>query len=144
VCRRPTLRSVLAARLPPRRAARRLKPEIAPPRRVRGDVGQAEGRTNDVVAGGGEGRRDHGTRHPSACTRVPYGCDGQARGLRWMTSPRRRPTGVLLDITTEGGGSFHVSTHLGRDERVGQVDGKFEVLTIPVSDVDRSKAFYQR
>ena len=40
--------------------------------------------------------------------------------------------------------SFHVSTHLGRDERVGQVDGKFEVLTIPVSDVDRSKAFCQR
>ena len=51
---------------------------------------------------------------------------------------------VLLAITTEGGVSFHVSTHLGRDERVGQVDGKFEVLTIPVSDVDRSKAFYQR
>ena len=40
----------------------------------------------------------------------------------------------------EGGGSFHVSTPLGRDERVGKV----EVLTIPVSDVDRSKAFYQR
>jgi hypothetical protein len=47
-------------------------------------------------------------------------------------------------ITTEGGVSFHVSTHLGRDERVGKVDGKLEVLTIPVSDVDRSKAFYQR
>ena len=61
-----------------------------------------------------------------------------------MTSPRRRPTGVLLDITTEGGGSFHVSTHLGRDERVEKVDGKLEVLTIPGSDVDRSKAFYQR
>jgi hypothetical protein len=57
-----------------------------------------------------------------------------------MTSPRRRPTEVLLDITTEGGVSFHVSTQLGRDERVGKV----EVLTIPVSDVDRSKAFYQR
>jgi len=51
---------------------------------------------------------------------------------------------VLLDITTEGGMSFHVSTHLGRDERVRKVDGKLEVLTIPVSDVDRSKAFYQR
>ena len=48
------------------------------------------------------------------------------------------------DITTEGGVSFHVSTHLGRDERVRKVDGKLEVLTIPVSDVDRSKAFYQR
>ena len=40
--------------------------------------------------------------------------------------------------------SFHVSTHLGRDARVGKVDGKLEVLTIPVSDVDQSEAFYQR
>jgi len=40
--------------------------------------------------------------------------------------------------------SFHVSTHLGRDERVRKVDGKLEVLTIPVSDVDQSEAFYQR
>src|SRR5215510_5668879 len=79
-----------------------------------------------------------------ACTMVPYGCDGQARGLRWMTSPGRRPTEVLLDITTEGGVSFHVSTHLGRDETVGKVDGTLEVLTIPVSDVDRSQAFCQR
>ena len=49
---------------------------------------------------------------------------------------------VLLDITTEGGVSFHVSTPLGRDERVGKVDGKLEGLTIPVSD--GSKAFCQR
>ena len=40
--------------------------------------------------------------------------------------------------------TFHVSTHLGRDETVGKVDGTLEVLTIPVSDVDRSQAFYQR
>ena len=64
---------------------------------------------------------------------VRYGRGGQARGLRWMTSPRRRPTEVLLDITAEGGVSFRVSTHLGRDETVGKVDGTLEVLTIPVS-----------
>ena len=40
--------------------------------------------------------------------------------------------------------SFRVSTHLGRDETVGKVDGMLEVLTIPVSDVDQSEAFYQR
>ena len=79
-----------------------------------------------------------------ACTMVPYGCDGQARGLRWMTSPRRRPTEVLLDITTEGGVSFHVSTPLGRRRESRQGRREVEVLTIPVPDVDRSKAFYQR
>ena len=40
--------------------------------------------------------------------------------------------------------SLHVSKNLGRDERVRKVDGKLEVLTIPVSDVDQSEAFYQR
>ena len=32
----------------------------------------------------------------------------------------------------------------GRDASVGQVDMKFEVQVIPVSDVDRAKAFYER
>ena len=74
----------------------------------------------------------------------PLGVRGAGAWIGWMTAPRRRPTEVLLDITTEGGVSFHVSTHLGRDERVRKVDGKLEVLTIPVSDVDQSEAFYQR
>ncbi|HEU4682786.1 MAG TPA: VOC family protein, partial [Gemmatimonadales bacterium] len=30
------------------------------------------------------------------------------------------------------------------DARVGQVDLKLEVITIPVSDVDRAKEFYAR
>src|SRR4029077_14899214 len=32
----------------------------------------------------------------------------------------------------------------GRDASVGQVDMKFEVQVIPVTDVDRAKAFYER
>src|SRR5579862_5961999 len=32
----------------------------------------------------------------------------------------------------------------GRDTRVRRVDMKLEVQVIPVSDVDRSKAFYER
>ena len=31
-----------------------------------------------------------------------------------------------------------------RDASVGRVDMKLEVMIIPVSDVDRSKAFYER
>ena len=31
-----------------------------------------------------------------------------------------------------------------RDASVGRIDMKLEVMIIPVSDVDRSKAFYER
>jgi hypothetical protein len=32
----------------------------------------------------------------------------------------------------------------GRDANVGKVDMKLEIDVIPVSDVDRAKAFYER
>src|SRR5215467_7329599 len=40
----------------------------------------------------------------------PLGVRGAGAWIGWMTAPRRRPTEVLLDITTEGGVSFHVGT----------------------------------
>ena len=36
------------------------------------------------------------------------------------------------------------STDAGTDARVGQIDLKLEVITIPVSNIDRAKEFYER
>src|SRR5262249_5511580 len=75
-----------------------------------------------------------GYRRTKASTRS-YGCDchAQARGFT-----QHQLTGEV-NMSSTG-----VGTDASRDaQEVGTVDMKLEVVTLPVSDVDRAKAFYQ-
>src|SRR5437879_1410753 len=51
---------------------------------------------------------------------------------------------VSPNTTQEADMSTTAVHNAGRDAAVGEVDMKLEVQIVPVSDVDRSKEFYQR
>jgi catechol 2,3-dioxygenase-like lactoylglutathione lyase family enzyme len=61
-----------------------------------------------------------------------------------MASPTRRPTEVFLNTPQEAHVSTTEAPDASGDAAVGKVDMKLEVQVIPVSDVDRSKEFYEQ
>src|SRR5689334_7969093 len=79
---------------------------------------------------------------PGALTRGLAGRDEPERRARFMASAPRRLIQVfhILEVAmsaTEAGTASRAAS-------VGRVDMKLEIQVIPVSDVDRSKEFYER
>jgi catechol 2,3-dioxygenase-like lactoylglutathione lyase family enzyme len=62
----------------------------------------------------------------------------------WPAAAHHRGHEVLFNSIQEVAMSAIEALNTGRDANVGKVDMKLEVAIIPVSDVDRSKEFYER